>query len=275
MAAPTRLDMKYYLGTDGNPNNDTAPLGGAINTGAEANPATPSNLWKALSIGSTSKTVYSVHYRKLENTAPGSLQNARFYDRAGAVKNTSSGPASIASNSALEDCTIRATGKVGTVWDYEDIDILGTAVVVGTKTWDANSVLRWECTTGQPIGLIGCTIAGQTCGVIYGTSDDPADGNSESIATRMCSAEITWALATAKNTTVSSANRLTAPTGIGSFVAATKWLGDDDSITVPSTLMEEDDVIGIVGKLVIEANVPQPVGDFQTKPTVFGDSQAT
>lgn len=256
------------------PTNDTDPLGGAIYTTTELNPSTPGNLWKNLSISGSNKTVYSIHYRKAEHSSPGSLQNARFYDRAGAKKNTSAGTASIASNYAGEDTTVRVTGKVGGAWDYEDIDVVGTSIAVGTKTWDANTVLRWETLSGQPVGIIGCSIAGELIGVIYGTSDDPVDGDTESIATYMCSAEITWALANAKNSTLSSANRLTAPSDISSFVAATKWLGDDDSITIPSTEMVVDDYIGIVGKLIIEANVPQPVRDFQTKPTIFGDAQA-
>lgn len=274
MSAPLRADIKYYRGANVAPTNDTDPLGGAIYTISELNPATPGNLFKNLSIGSTSKTVYSIHYRKAEQTAPGVLTNARFYNRAGAVKNTSAGFASIASDSASEDITIRVTGKIGGSWDYEDLDVLGTAVVVGTKNWDANSVLRWEATSGQPVGILGCSVAGELCGVIYGTSDDPTDGNSESIATYMCSAETTWALATALNTDLSSANRLTAPTGIGSFAAATKWLGQDDSLSIPTTELTENDYIGIVCKFIIEANVPQPLRDFQLKPDVFGDAQA-
>lgn len=274
MSAPVRADIKYYRGANAAPTNNTDPIGGAIYTTSELNPATPGNLFKNLSIGSSSTTVYSIHYRKAEQTAPGILTNARFYNRAGAVKNTSAGTASIASNSPLEDTTIRVTGKIGGVWDFEDIDILGTAISVGTKTWDANTVLRWEATSGQPVGIIGCSVAGELCGVIYGTSDDPTDGNSESIATYMCSAETTWALATAKNSTLSASNRLTAPGSIGSFYPATKWLGEDDSLSIPSTELEENDYIGIVCKLVIEANVPQPLRDFQLKPDVFGDAQA-
>lgn len=274
MAAPTRLDEKYYGSADGNPSNDTDPLGGAIATGTELNPASPSNLWSTLSIGTSSKTVYSIHYRKQENSTSGELVNARFYCRTGAIKNTNAGTASIASNKAGEDCTVRVVGKIGGNWDFEDIDVLGTTISVGSKIWDANSVLRWVVLEGYPIGILGCSVAGETVGVIYGTSDDPVDGNGESIACYMCSAEITWALATSKNTTLSSANRLTAPTGIGSFEPATLWANEDTSIAVPSGVFEIDDEIGICGKLVIEANAPQPPRDFQVMTALLGDAQS-
>lgn len=272
MAAPTRMDEEYLGTVDGNPDNNTDPLGGA--TDAALDPDTPSNLWKTLSIGSSNVSVYSVHVRKQVNVTSGQLINARFYNRAGAIKNTSAGVASIASNKANEDCTVRVVGKVGGNWDYEDIDVLGLTISVGTKTWDANSVLRWVVLEGYPVGILGCSVAGEVVGVIYGTSDDPQDGNPESIACYMCSAETTWALATSKNTAIGSANRLTAPTGIGSFEHATIWDGEDASIAVPSGVFEIDDEIHVCGLLLIEANVPQPPRDFQVKPALIGDSQA-
>ena len=274
MAAPTRANIAYYGCANPTPENDTDPLGGAIASGSELNPNDPGNLWATLSIGSSDVSVYSVHYRKAINTSSGSLEYSRFYNRAGMELNTGAGTASIQSDSADEDISVRVVGKVSSVWDTETLAVSGTSLVVGSKIWDATSVYRFECTAGTPVGLMTCSVNGEVVGVIYGTSDDPDDGDSESIACYMISAETRWALATAINTDKSSSNRLTAPSGLSSFSRATYWAGDDAAINVPGTTLGVNDYVCVVGVLDIKASIPQPVRNFQVLVTILGDSQA-
>lgn len=274
MAAPTRADIAYYGCANPTPTNDTDPLGGAIATGSELDPDVAGNLWSTLSIGTSDVSVYSVHYRKAINSTSGSLIYARFYNRAGMELNTGSGTASIQSTSPNEDIDVRVVGKVSGVWDTEVLAVSGTTLVVGSKVWDATSVYRFECTAGTPVGLMTCSVNGEVVGVIYGTDDDPDDGDSESISCYMISAETQWALASAINTDKSSSNRLTAPTGLSSFSRATYWSGDDASINVPGAELDIADYIAVVGRLDIKANIPQPLRDFQVKVTILGDSQA-
>ncbi len=274
MAAPTRADIAYYKGANAAPTNNTDPIGGAIDTGAELDPEVSSNLWSTLSIGSSNVSYYSVHYRKAINVTSGSLQQARFYNRASCKTNTGSGVASIQSNKTTEDITVRVVGKVGGAWDTEEIDVVGSSLVLGSTVWDAGTVYRWECTAGTPVGLLSCSVNGELVGVIYGTSDDPDDGDTESISCYMISAETQWALADAINSTRSAANRLTAPTSLTSFSRATYWSGGDASISVPGSVLNINDYIAVVGRLDVIANIPQPLRDFMVRPTILGDSQA-
>ena len=272
MAAPTRADVKYYRGANTAPTNDVDPLGGAIYTTSELDQDVSSNLWANVSISpDTNLTYYSTHYRR--NTSTGNLANARFYNRAGCLKNSNSGIATITSTASSESISIRVAGKVGGNWDTETLVVTGTTPSLGTKTWDVDTVVRWEAVSGTPVGNLSCSVNSELVGIIYGTNDDPVDGNTDSISCYMISAETTWAVATALNTTVSSANRLTAPSGIGSFSLATYWTGDDASINVPTGNLDADDYIGIVGKLDLLTNVPQPLRNFLVMVVMLGDAQ--
>lgn len=272
MAAPTRANIHYYKGANAAPTNDTDPIGGAIDTAAQLNPATPSNLWANITIGTSDVDYYSVHYRQAKNSSSGSLESARFYNRAGARLNTSAGTATIVSTSSSENIQIKIVGKVGGNWDSETLTISGTTPAIGSKTWDNGQVWRWEAVSGTPAGNLTCSVNSYVCCVMYGSLDNPSDGDPESIACYMCSAETTWALATATDATVSASNRLTAPGSISSFSAATLWSGADSSIAVPGGDLDIDEYIGIVGKLTIKANIPQPLRPFQVMPTIIGDS---
>lgn len=275
MAAPTRADIAYFGCLNPTPTNDTDPLGGAIQDGgAELDPEVAGNLWSTLSIGASDVSYYSVHYRKAINTSSGSLQQARFYNRASCKLNTGAGVASIQSNKSTEDITVRAVGKVGGEWNTEELDVVGSSIVLGSTIWDANTVYRWECTAGTPIGLLSCSVNGELVGIIYGTSDDPDDGNSETISCYMISAETQWALADAINENRDSADRLTAPADLTAFSRATYWSGGDASISVPGGELQIDDYIAVIGRLDVIANIPQPLRDFMVRPTILGDSQA-
>jgi len=275
MSVPDRDDKKTYLGADGVPTDDTSPYGGAIATGTAVNENTLGNLFGAIRLGQVDDAYYTSFYIKLEHTSPGLLDLARICNRAGAKLNTSSGNAAIISTNASDTGQIIITGKVGGTWTQETLTLNGTTPVVGTQVWDANSVFRWEHISGVPAGLVTCSVNSSTCGIIWGTDNDPSDGF-PSIATYMASAEIEFALATAKNTTVSGTNRKTAPaSGIGSFSKATKWAGEDFSINVPSGEMLAADYICVVVKFIVKANIPAPNGGkIQFKHNLVGDAKS-
>lgn len=273
MAAPVRADIKYYRGENSAPINNSDPIGGAIYTTTELDQDTSSNLWANVSISSDSDLIYySIHYRAAKNETSGSLQNARIYNRAGAILNTGSGIATITSTSGTEDIDIRVTGKVSGAWTSETISISGTTPALGVQTWDTGTVVRWEAVSGTPQGNLSCSIASELVGVMYGTNDDPVDGDDTSISSYMISAETTWALADAINTTVESTNRITEPDDIGTFSEATYWTGEDGSINIPGGALEIDDYIGVVGKLTLLEDVPQPMRNFMVMIVVLGDS---
>jgi hypothetical protein len=273
MASPTRDDCKTYLGADGIPLNDTDPLGDAISTGVAVDPNTLGGLYGDIRLDSTDQTYYTIFYKRMEQTSPGNLANARFSNRAGARLNTTAGNASVVSTNAADVGEIKVTGKVSGTWTSETLTLTGTTPVIGSQVWDINSVVRWESLDGVQLGLITCSVNSATCAVIWGTDNDPQDGF-PSIATSFASYEMQFALCTAINTTLSSANRKTAPTGIGSFSSATRWSGEDFSIAVPGGDLGEDDYIGVCGRLIAYANIPAPTnGRFQFKHSLIGDSE--
>lgn len=273
MASPTRDDCKTYLGADGRPVNDTDPIGGAIATGTVIDPNTLGNLFGDIRLDSTDQIYYTVFYKRMEQTAPGVLTNSRFSNRAGARLNTTSGNASVVSTNAADVGQIKITGKVSGTWTTETLTLTGTSAVIGSQVWDANTVVRWESLDGVLLGLITCAVNSSTCAIIWGTDNDPQDGF-PSIATSFASYEMQFALCTAINTALSSADRKTAPSGIGSFSTATRWSGEDFSIAVPGGDLAEDDYIAICAKLTAYANIPAPTnGRFQFKHSLIGDSE--
>lgn len=274
MPVPTRLNKKTYIGPNPIPNDDTDDLGGAIDTGTAINEATVGNLFGDLRIAEANTYYYAIFYEAFNHTTSGSVENARVANRAGAKLNTGAGTVTVVSTSASDTGIIRVTGKVSTVWTQDDITLTGTTPATGNETFDTGSVIRYESLSGIPVGAVTCSVAAETTGIIWGTSYDPADGGS-SIATYMASAEIDLAVATAINTTLSSADRLTAPTGIGSFAKATRWTGADASIAVPGGSLGVGDYVGVCARFTANADVPAPyTGKIQFKHGIVGDATA-
>jgi hypothetical protein len=271
---PNRSNKVSNLGANPTPTNDTSPLGGAIDTGTAVNQDTVGNFFGDMRIGTSDIAYYAVIYERFNNTSTGSMQNARVANRAGARLNTSSATVTVVSTSALDVGSIRVIGKVSGVFTSEDIVLTGTTPAIGVNTFDTNSVIRYESLSGVPTGNITCSVSSEICGIIWGTSADPADGV-YSIATYMATAEIDLAVATAINTTLSSANRLTAPTGISAFSKATRWTGEDSSAAVPGGALGVGDYIGIVARFVSFTGIPPSYsGKIQFKHGIVGDATA-
>ena len=276
MSTPNRGNKKTYLGTDGVPTNDTDPYGGAINTGTAIDENNVGNLFASIRLGSSNTNYYSIFYVKMEHTSPGILDLARFSNRCGAKLNSTSGNAAIISTNAADTGQIIITGKVSGTWVQETLTLNGTTPVIGSQVWDTNSVVRWQYISGVPAGLITCSVNSSTVAIIWGTDNNPVDGF-PSIATYTASAEIQFALASSKNTTISGSNRLTAPSsGIGSFSLATRWAGEDFSTNVPSGVMNAGDYIGVCARFTAYADIPAPYnGKMQFKHSLIGDAKAS
>lgn len=251
----TDADLKYYLGANGAPTNDTDPIGGAIDTGTPLNEASLDIVIKALSVPTSANEVYrGIAYRKNEH-ASSNWAGAKFCNRAGALLNTVSGVASIVSTNPADTGSVRVVGKKSSVWAPETLVAAGPTTVYGSTIFDTSSVYRWEYTVGGvpavPQGNLTCAIDGVIYAVIYGG----AQGNV------MASAESELAVATAKDATISATNRKTDPaSGISAFSRAVKWTGSDQSIAVPGNVLEFGKWIGYCIRLTAVANIPQPIG---------------
>lgn len=273
MATPTRTNKKTWLGTEGIPTEDGEDIGGAPD--AIVNPATVGNLNGDMRIqdGADVET-YFIFYEGFNHTDDGSVENARVGVRSSARFNTSAGTVALVSTSASDTGVVRVVGKVSDVWVQEDITLAGTTPVSGIQNFDEGEVYRWEYLSGYPTGQITGSIASEVCAVIWGTSANPTDGGT-SIATYMATTEIKIAIATAKNTTLTSTSRTEPPTGIGDFDLAYVWTGEDNTFPVPSGVFEVDDQLGVCGQFTAYSGIfPPSSGKIQFMHGVIGDATA-
>lgn len=262
MPAPTTI--AFYPGANGTPTDDTSAIGGAITTGGgELNENTANLLIDTVSIPASSgsdEDYYGIAYRK--NEASGHLQDAYFDNRTAMIGNASASVASVVSTSATDTGTVKLTGYVSSSFVQESITATGTTSATGTTTWDASGIWRAEYLVGgapaTPYGDITITIDGQIVAVIYGDRSLPSTYRGNVMATR----EFQIAVASAKDTTISSANRLTPPSGISSFAQGARWTGLDQSIAVPGTDLDGGEYVGFCIKLTVKAGIPAPVGGY-------------
>lgn len=260
MAAPTDTTLKYYPGANGTPTSNTGAIGGAISTGAELVEANPNHLIHLLSIpSSTGSNVdyYGIFYRK--NEAAGPLNDAYFWNRCALISNSSQSVAQIQSTSASDTGVVRLTGLVSSVWTQGNITATGTTAAVGSTTFDASGLWRAEYLVGgaaaTPVGDITISVSGQIVAVIYGTTS----GRGNIMATR----EFAFAVASSQSATLSAADRLTAPSGIGSFTNGAKWTGLDQSVVVPgSGDLAGSAYVGVCVRLTVKAGIQAPVAGY-------------
>ena len=253
------LTYVYRPGTSGTPTDFTSAYGGAINMSSTINGATLNVLFQPLAIPTGSDTnYYSIFYLSLESS--NTVSTARVYNRAGAIVNSATGVASVASTAAGDTGIMLVTGKVSGVWVQDPIQMTGTVTALGTKNFDISSVVRWEYLSSLspaiPLGNIAGFVNSVQCTLFYGSLNNLTSGG-----TRLTSAEFMFALASAKNTTISGTNVLHAPgtdgdtSSIGAFSNATLWTGADASIAVPTGGMVNTDYIGVCIKFIDYANI--------------------
>jgi len=266
MATPIATDIKIYPGASGTPTDDVSAYGGAITTGGGVmNDALINVALDTIYQSGSDVTYNAIIYFKMTNVTSGQLNDARLYNRAGAALNSSSGTCQYVSTSTADTTTIRTVGKVSGVYTTDLVTLTGTTPVSGSKVWDSNTVVRHESlNTGgtgavKPVGNITVSLTGQILAVLYGTSANPSGID---LATTWASYEFKLALASAKNTTISGTNRLTAPaSGIGSYSSATFWSGADASIPVPSGVLTFGEYIGVAIQFTTYTGIPLPIAN--------------
>lgn len=256
MAAPTPETIIRYAGSNDNGTptiEDTGvPIGGAINTAVPISSGAVDAVIGFTQITDVDDEFFGIVYFKNTQTGAGRVNSARICNRAAAKLNGSAGTATVVST-ANDTGVIRITGKVSGVWDQEDLTLTGTTPAISEKTWDADSVIRWEYLVAGvltvPTGHLTCMVASELVAVVYGGSD----GNTG--ATR----EIEIALADAIDTTLESDDRTTAPDDIGSFNTASFWNGEDESIVVPGNELENGHYVGVCIKKIQYGGSPAAV----------------
>lgn len=258
----TDSDLKYYLGANPTPTNDTDPYGGAIDTSPELNELTAGILIATVPRPTSgSQYYYGIAYRKNEH-ASSDWDSAAFTNRAGAKLNTSGGIVSVVSDNSADTGTLRVAGQISAAWDTESITLTGTTTAYGAETWDASQVWRYEYLVGGaaavPTGNLTIAVDGEVVAVIYGSGG--GYGNN------MASAEWDLAVASSKGATISGTNRITAPAaGISAFSKACKWGGSgavDQSIAVPGGSLDFGEYIGYCIRLTAHAGIAAPVSGY-------------
>lgn len=258
MAYPTKDDCKRYPGADGTPANDTDPIIGAIDTGAEMDEET-ANLYfdgcPTPESGPDADPVYAGGYLRLECASPGSLVSARVCNRAGAKVNTDAGLPSVQSTQASDVGQVRCVAMVAAAWAPQDITATGTTRAYASSAVDAGTARRWEYLGATPPkGNIYCYVGSQLCAIIYGKLDL---GDARGL--RQASTEHRLALADAINQTVEAADRTEEPADISAFSQAVLWPGADESIPVPGGVLEgPTDYIGFVVEYVGYSGITPP-----------------
>ena len=263
MAYPVPTDLVIYGGANTPPADITSPIGGAINTATPLTSATLNADLAGVNRGASDQTYYAIFYFQNNCTSPSYLNFARIYNRSGALVNTVAGSLTYVSTSTSDASTIMTTGKVAGVYAQELITLTGTTPVVGQKLWDAGTVIRHESLTAgtapvKTIGNVSISASGQIIAVLYGTANNPSGLD---LSTITASAKFTFALATTKSTPLSSANRITAPTGIGAFAPATFWQGADASLGVPSATLVGGEYIAVCVAYQSLAGAPESVNN--------------
>lgn len=259
MGAPTDEDILYYPGADGTPTNDTDPIGGAIDTGTPLDQTDPNLLFDgtpANAEGGADITHRNVAYLKNEEGAGGTCSSGKLYLENGLTLFGSSGTVGLTAGASDAGKKALLTGVSGGAVDQELVTLInGTAN--SATSWDNGEHLRIELL--QSDGVTPTTAAapitvarGSNLGVI------PA-------GRYQATTEYELAAASAKNTTLSAANRLANPTGITAFSRAIKIDGTDASIATPTPIADGDYFGYVLRKTLPNGFVPPLLGYVDIK----------
>lgn len=254
---PTPSNIKAYYQSGGNPQDDATALGGAPDFGAPITPSANSLIYSPTILGSLNQ------YRGVQafrQEATGQLQNARVTNRCGGKIPPASGIFTVVSSSAADVGVLWVAYYLSGVWVTEELTLAGKSVVTGSDAWDADHWIAVLKNLTAPTGNLLLQVNGYTVGTIFGTADNPEPSNN--IATWLCCSLYDVALATAINTAIDADNRKTDPvSGISAWSKATRWLGSDQSLSVPGGVLIHNDWIGAIARLNLPAGTPKPPGN--------------
>lgn len=266
-----RSNVGHFHDASGVVDNDTDPLGGALNLSSPIADEEDGGLFDSIPIpasGDGDQAYYATAGIAIAADATGTLQNPSLYNRAGMRGNASAGVVEVVSTSALDTGTLVSTGKEdagSSTWDQDSVPVTGTTQARGTVPMDIDTIQRAEYTVGgvlsKPVGNLTISIQGEIVAVIPGTGlpadEDAGRGNT------MASREFRLAVARDKNTELGwsgSNNRRTPPDlNVGAFGQATRWADGDASLPVASDMVANDE-IHYVAEFIAHEGIPLPVG---------------
>lgn len=243
-------DLKYYTGVDGNPDNNSAPVGGDIDTGTAL--TEDDLLIQDLTILDTEELYRGVGYRK--NESSDTLEGAKYSNRAGGNPPSSSGLPTLKSSSN-ED-----TGKCWMVYRHGgsfipgglEITLNGVTPVSGLVTMDEDTDFILEYELGIPKGDISLEVNGEKLAVVWGNPTASRPG------TFQANTLFDLAVADAQDQAISCSDRKTDPGDVGAFSRATRWPGQDNGIAIPGTDLEPDKFVGYCLRARVPEALPKP-----------------
>jgi hypothetical protein len=263
MSAPIFSDIKFRPGVDGAPDNDDDPIVGDMDPATLLVPTDPNTrISNPIYVIGEDRPYYGGGY--ISNEGTGDITGARVALRSGMQPNAAAGPIQLVSTSASDTMDVQLSGFVSGVETFETLTLTGTTPVTSINDWDESDLSDPDDPTwgavrvdigDVPAGNVTVSIMGQTLGIIWATQ---VIGSQTRLGTVLCSVEWTIALATAKgDDTISSADRLTKPTGVGTYTRATRWPTSDQALTVPGGRLDAGEVIGWVEEFwAIDGMVP-------------------
>lgn len=212
MGVPVDADMEFR---GASPNvkttDDTTDIGGSPASGT-LNESDPNLLFDATPAEPESGATVihrNVFYRFLNEGGGGKAQSPKIYLVNGISPVASDGPLSFVAGAGDAGKKVLVHGQVGGVMDTELITLVDGSAT-GSKTFQSNEDWRWELleSDGETPAPADADIVGSKNGTDMGMI--PADYY-------QATAEYMLAVATAMNTNLTAADRLTDPSGIGSY----------------------------------------------------------
>lgn len=241
----------YHPGNHGTPTDNTSPIGGTeIDFSTDLDQDDDNLLISDPPITSEDDVFYGIG--NFTNEDSQKLANARVANRNAMKLNSFVGIAQAVSTSTLDLGDLLLVGKLAGNWIERTIELNGKIPVFGDINWDALSVYRCEYLIDDvptnPRGNITLAIGGETVTIMFGGNDGIS----------LCSAEYEIAIAEELDVCLVSANRKTAPEGIGDFSRALKFPGSDESLVVPTGELLPTKSISWVVKMTVKGNIPRP-----------------
>lgn len=276
---PTKDDVVARQGSLGNPGNDSDGAVGSI-TSTVITDGAMDKLINAPPFGSEEKVYYGgFHYIQL---ASGILDNARAYNRCALRRNPFSGTLSIGfANGEDAGNKLFVMGLVSGNVQSEYVTCPDAAGFLPTvKTYDEDSWFFIEFVnstnnTANPKGPFTINSnSGLTLGMMRGTNSNKPGGKDLSV--RQLYSFLELALASAKNTGIELDNRLTPPeeADVSEFSQGCQWAGVDESVPVPSNVLNQNDSICVIGKMTLPADFATPAyGKLQTPLLLLGSAK--
>lgn len=249
----------YHPGSDGNPDNDTDPVGGSIDT--ETDLDVDSMIARPL-LGSAEVVLRGVGYRR---GVSGTLwRSARFANLAAGKPPTAAGVPRLQSTSPADGGRCWLAYQHGGQWisEGQEIQLGGLSPVNGLVTMDADTDWMLIYQLGVPEGDVSLYVNDERIGMLRGGVG----------GTYSCSTLFELAVAEAQGDPVACADRLTDPTGVGAFSLATWWPGGDASIVIPGEDLAGGASIGFALRARFPAGITRPWGgQLQHAVSLLGD----